>query len=103
QSAAEGVKGSGTPCRLRFRSVHRRTPFITARLRRPPPASSARLKSWEFPAHAGDAGADQRLVADEPKGKADQDRREYRKPRNLFAEIVRLITELRPPPAMSTA
>src|ERR1700756_3119754 len=36
-------------------------PFLR-RQRRPPPASFARLQSWEFPAHAGDAGADQDLV-----------------------------------------
>jgi hypothetical protein len=29
-----------------------------------------------FPAHFGDAGTDQGLVADEPEGEADQDRRE---------------------------
>jgi hypothetical protein len=32
---------------------------------------------------AGDAGADQRLVADEPEGEADQDRCEGREPRPL--------------------
>ena len=37
----------------------------------------------KFPAHAGDAGADQRLVADEPEGQADQDRRKGREPRPL--------------------
>jgi hypothetical protein len=66
---------------------------------------------------SGDAGADQRLVADKPEGKADQDRRGDREPRpyvafqmaeiaiprNLFAEILRLIAELRPPLAASTA
>jgi hypothetical protein len=40
-----------------------------------------RLQSRQLPAHAGDAGADQRLVADEPEGQADQDRREGREPR----------------------
>jgi hypothetical protein len=44
------------------------------------PASCARLQSRQFPANAGDAGADQRLVADEPAGEIDQDRRESRKP-----------------------
>ena len=34
-------------------------------------------------AHAGDARADQRLVADEPQREADQDRREGRQPRPL--------------------
>jgi hypothetical protein len=37
----------------------------------------------QFPAHVGDAGADQGLVADEPEGEADQDRREGRQPRAL--------------------
>jgi Transposase DDE domain group 1 len=47
------------------------------------PASCARLQPWQLLAHAGDAGADQGLVADELKGKADQDRREGRQPRSL--------------------
>ena len=34
-------------------------------------------------AHAGDAGADQELVADESEGQADQDRREGGEPRPL--------------------
>src|SRR6516162_9798496 len=38
-------------------------------------ASCARLQPWQLPAHAGDAGADQGLVAVEPEGEADQDRR----------------------------
>src|SRR6201993_4327907 len=46
-------------------------------------ASCARLQSRQFPTHAGDAGADQGLVADEPEGQADQDRREGREPRPL--------------------
>ncbi len=37
----------------------------------------------QLSAHAGDAGADQGLVADEPEGKADQDWREGRSPRPL--------------------
>src|SRR5262249_9663917 len=37
----------------------------------------------QFPAHAGDAGADQGLVADESEGQADQDRREGGEPRPL--------------------
>src|SRR5246127_5194275 len=40
------------------------------------PASCARLQPRQFPAHAGDAGADQGLVADDLEGQADQDRRE---------------------------
>src|SRR5262245_55618208 len=47
------------------------------------PASCARLQPRQFPAHAGDAGADQGLVADESEGQADQDRREGRQPRPL--------------------
>src|SRR5262244_3468846 len=47
------------------------------------PASCARLQPRQFPAHAGDAGADQGLVADESEGKADQDRREGGEPRPL--------------------
>src|SRR5262249_3982928 len=37
----------------------------------------------QFPAHAGDAGADQGLVADELEGEVDQDRREGGEPRPL--------------------
>src|SRR3984893_9444030 len=44
------------------------------------PASCARLQSRQLSAHAGDARADQGLVADEPEGKADQDWREGRQP-----------------------
>ena len=40
--------------------------------------SRARLQPRQFPAHGGDARADQRLVADEPEGEAHQDRREGR-------------------------
>src|SRR5215470_14166653 len=47
------------------------------------PASCARLQPRQFPAHAGDAGADQGLVADDLEGQADQDRREGREPRPL--------------------
>jgi hypothetical protein len=56
---------------------------LVCRQRRPPSASRTGLQSWEFPAHAGNAGADQELVDDEPKGKSDQDRREDREPRPL--------------------
>ena len=83
----------------------------------PAPASCAGLQSRQFPAHAGDAGADQRLVADEPEGETDQDRREGREPRPLcrfqmaevaiprqmFQEILRLIAELRPQPPPAPA
>lgn len=50
---------------------------------RPLSASCARLQSWRFPAHSGDIRADRRFVADEPEGKADQERREGRHPRLL--------------------
>src|SRR6476620_8884230 len=53
------------------------------RQRGPAPASCARLQSRQLPAHAGDTRADQGLVADEPEGEADQDRREGRQPRQL--------------------
>ena len=53
------------------------------RQRRPASASRARLQSRQLPAHAGDAGADQRLVADQPQGEADQDRRQGRQSRSL--------------------
>ena len=43
-------------------------------------ANAVRL---QLPAHAGDAGADQRLVADQPEGEADQGRRQARQPRPL--------------------
>jgi hypothetical protein len=66
----------------------------------------------KFPAHTGDAGADQGLVADESEGQADQDRREGGEPRPLcylpdgrgrhrtanVLGILRLIAELRPQP-----
>ena len=51
--------------------------------RRAAPASCARLQSRQFPAHAGDARANQGLVADELEGEADQDRRESGEPRPL--------------------
>jgi len=53
------------------------------RQRGPVPASCARLQSRQFLAHAGDARADQGLVADKPEGDADPDRREGRQPRSL--------------------
>ena len=46
-------------------------------------ASCAGVQSRQLPAHASDAGADQGLVADQPEGEADQDRREGRQPRPL--------------------
>src|SRR5262249_10256998 len=47
------------------------------------PASCARLQPRQFPAHVGDAAADQGLVADDLEGQADQDRREGGEPRPL--------------------
>jgi hypothetical protein len=44
---------------------------------------TARLQPRQFPAHAGDAGADQGLVADDLEGQSDQDRREGGEPRPL--------------------
>src|SRR6266540_1904801 len=43
----------------------------------------ARLQPRQFPAHAGDAGADQALVADDLEGQSNQDRREGGEPRPL--------------------
>jgi hypothetical protein len=56
---------------------------VVCRQRRPSSASCAGLQSWQLTMNTGDAGADQRLVADEPEGKAHQDRREAREPRPL--------------------
>jgi DDE family transposase len=42
--------------------------------------ASCGLQSRQFPAHAGDARADQELVADELEGEADQDRRQGGEP-----------------------
>ena len=56
---------------------------LVHRERRPSPASRSRLQSRQLPAHFGDAGADKGLVADEPEGETDQDRREGGEPRPL--------------------
>src|SRR5262245_35377632 len=78
--------------------------------RRAAPASCARLQSWEFLAHTGDAGADQGLVADEERlikigAKVVSHGRyiafqmaEVAIPRQMFQDILRLIAELRPQP-----
>ena len=47
------------------------------------PASRARLQPRQFLVDAGDARADQGLVADELEGEANQDRREGGEPRTL--------------------
>src|SRR5262249_27938927 len=51
--------------------------------RRAAPTSCARLQPRQFLADAGDAEADQGLVADELEGEADQDRCEGGEPRTL--------------------
>jgi hypothetical protein len=51
--------------------------------RRASSATRARPQSWQLLAHAGDARADQGLVADQPEGEADQDRRQGRPSRAL--------------------
>jgi hypothetical protein len=48
--------------------------------RRAAPASCARLQSRQLPAHAGNAGADQGLVGDEPEEETDQDLCKGRQP-----------------------
>src|SRR5450830_371261 len=53
------------------------------RQRRAASASCAGLQSRQLHADARNTGADQGLVADEPEGEADQDRREGRAPRPL--------------------
>ena len=81
-----------------------------------PAASGARLRSRQFPAHAGDTGADRGLVTDESEGQADQDRREGREPwplhrlpdgcgRNPSTHVPgeRLIAEPRPKPPPAPA
>jgi len=61
-------EGKGDPMDTAFVSLVRREGL-------PSSASCARLQSRQLPAHIGDAGADQGLVADELEGKTDQDRR----------------------------
>jgi hypothetical protein len=53
------------------------------RQRGSPSTSCAGLQSRQFPSHTGDARTDQGLVADEPEGEADQDRRKGRNSRTL--------------------
>jgi len=83
---------------------------ILRRQRRPPPASRARLQSRQLLAHASDAGADQRpsltslketlitigaKVVSHGRYVAFQ-MAEVAIPRTAFADILRLIVELRP-------
>ena len=86
------------------------------RQRRSSSASCARLRPREPPAHAGDARVDSGLVAGESQGRpikigakvVDPGRyvafqmTEVAIPRSLFADILRLIAALRPPPVIST-
>jgi hypothetical protein len=80
-----------------------------------PSASRARPQSRQLPAH--DARTNQRLVADEPQrklikigGKVVSHGRyvafqmaEVAVPRYLFADVLRRVAQLRPPPVTSTA
>jgi hypothetical protein len=91
-------------------------PFLR-RQRRSPPASRVGLQSRQFPAHAGDAQARQDWPLTSLKEKLIKigakiishgryvafQMADIAIPRTLFAEILRLIAELRPPPAASTA
>jgi hypothetical protein len=79
----------------------------------PPPRQSTRSATIA----ATPAAILQPRVSDQPEGKADQDRceglshgryvafqmPEVAVPRNLFADILRLIAQLRPPSLLSTA
>jgi hypothetical protein len=90
---------------------------LVRRQRRSAPASCTALQSRQFPTHPRDARADEGLVADEPEGETDQDRREGHQPRllcrlpdgrgapprQMFQEILRLIAELRPQPPPAPA
>jgi hypothetical protein len=90
---------------------------VVRRQRRAPSASRASVQPWKFPTHAGDAGADQGMVADDAQGKPIKigakvvgharyvalQMAEVAITRDLFADILRMIAQLRPPPAASTA
>ena len=87
------------------------------RQRRPAPASCAGLQSRQLPARAGDARADQELVADELEEKLIKigakvvshgryvafQMAEVAILRHMFQEILRLIAELRPQPPPAPA
>jgi hypothetical protein len=74
---ARSLKSNG----IRANSIRATTVMsVIRRQRGSSTASCAGLQSRQFSAQAGDAGADQGVVADEPEGKADQDRREDRQP-----------------------
>jgi hypothetical protein len=100
-----------------YLDVLQRTPHAVAsgrRQRGAAPASCARLQPQQFPAHAGDAEADQGLVTDDFEGQAKigakvvshgryVQRAEVAIPRQMFQEILRRIAELRPQPPPATA
>jgi len=79
-------------------------------------ASCAGPPSRQLPQHAGNTRANQGLVTEDREGEAAQDRREgvnHRSyvtlhmtevviPKTLFADILRMIAELRPTPVTST-
>jgi hypothetical protein len=69
--------------RQRRDQVDAAVPPDVRRQRGAAPASRAPLQPRQFPAHVGDAGADQGLIADKLERQADQDRREGREPRPL--------------------
>ena len=85
--------------------------------RGPSSTSRTRLQSRQFPSHVGDPRSDQGLVAESLKEKLIKigakvvshgryvafQMAEVAIPRNLFADVLRLIAELRPPPVTSTA
>jgi hypothetical protein len=89
-------------------------PFLRRR-RRPPSAARASVQPWQFHSDAGDAKDRTAVVADQPAGEPDQDRRQGREPRPLrhlpmakvavsrqmFQEILALITRLRAPPTQA--
>ncbi len=56
---------------------------LVRRQRGSPSASCARVQSRQFPAHVGDAGADQGLVTHEPEAETHKDWRESLRPRPL--------------------
>lgn len=56
---------------------------VVRRQRGPPSASRARLRSRKLSAHAGDAGADERLLDGDTQGESYQERGEGRQSRPL--------------------
>ena len=90
---------------------------VVRRQRRPTPASCARLQSRQLPADAGTpepiknwslTSLQEKLIKIGAKVVSHGryvafQMAEVAIPKNLFADILRLIAELRPPPATSTA